>query len=168
MAPLLLARVSGSKLSVSLPLALIGFFSWYLSLSHHNLLLDVANQKVFRSSPSQPSLVLTYSTMPSLPCAALLYTPNCVSDLFSEFPEVLSSNGSQLLHFSTISANIYSLSLVLLRLPSLTALTQINLPPPKLNFPPCKSWGLHILPVYREHSYGCMLVELLPWRGGAE
>ena len=64
-------------------------------LRHHNLLLDVANQKVFsNSSPGSPVILLSSSppTSSSL-CAALLFTLKCVSDLLLEFPDVLSSDG---------------------------------------------------------------------------
>ena len=72
---------------VSVPILGVDF------IPHRNLLLDVANQKVFCSSPGQPSLILTSSPMPSLPSAALLFPPKYVSDLLSKFSDVLSSVG---------------------------------------------------------------------------
>ena len=61
-------------------------------LCHHNLLLDVANQKVFSSS--SPSLCLTSSPPPSPSLrATFLSAPKCISDLLSDFPDVLSSDG---------------------------------------------------------------------------
>ena len=64
-------------------------------LCHHNLLLDVANQKVFRnSSPSSPAILLPFSPLTSSSlCAALLSTPKCVSNLLLEFTDVLSLDG---------------------------------------------------------------------------
>ena len=61
-------------------------------LHHHYLLLNVAKQKVFTSS--SPSLMLT--SLPLLSSslrATLLFTPKCISDLLSKFPDVLSSHG---------------------------------------------------------------------------
>ena len=61
-------------------------------LHHHNLLLDVANQKVFSSS--SPSLCLTSSPpLSSSLRANHLSTPKCIPDLLSKFTDVLSSNG---------------------------------------------------------------------------
>ena len=61
-------------------------------LHYHNLLLDMANQKVFSSS--SPSVTLTSSPPPSSSHHAnLLSAPKCISDLLSEFPDFLSSDG---------------------------------------------------------------------------
>ena len=59
-------------------------------LCHHNLLLDMANQKVFSNS----SISLASSPPPSSSSlrASLLSTPKCFSDLLLEFPDVLSSD----------------------------------------------------------------------------
>ena len=64
-------------------------------LHHHNLLLDVANQKVYsNSSPGSPAILLTSSPPPSsFLQVSLLSTPKCDSDLLLEFPNVLSSDG---------------------------------------------------------------------------
>ena len=65
-------------------------------LHHHNLLLEVANQKVYsNSSPGSPAILLISSPPPSSSSlrAFLLSTPKCVSNLLPEVPDVLSSNG---------------------------------------------------------------------------
>ena len=75
--------------SVSVPILGVDF------LCHHNLLLDVDNQKVFSNfSPGSPAILLTSSSQPSsFLRAALLSTPKCVSELLLKFPDVLSSKG---------------------------------------------------------------------------
>ena len=61
-------------------------------LRHHNLLLVVANQKVF--SNSSPSLCLSSSPPPSPSLrATFLSAPKGISDLLSNFPDVFSSDG---------------------------------------------------------------------------
>ena len=65
-------------------------------LRHHCLLLDVANQRVFcPASPGSPEISLTSSALSSASSfhANLLYTSQCISNLLSEFPDVLSFNG---------------------------------------------------------------------------
>ena len=65
-------------------------------LKHFNLLLDVANQRVFSfDSPTSPSIVLpTVPDSTSAPFKAnLLTTPKCIQDLLAEFPDVASSDG---------------------------------------------------------------------------
>ena len=65
-------------------------------LKHHRLLLDVSNQRVFcPASPGSPeiSLVALAPSMTSGLHATLLSTPQCISDLLFEFPDVLSSDG---------------------------------------------------------------------------
>ena len=63
-------------------------------LYHHSLLLDVSNQRVFRpASPASPEVSLTSAVLSSSSLhATLLSTPQCISDLLSEFPNVLSSD----------------------------------------------------------------------------
>ena len=64
-------------------------------LCHHNLLLDVANQKVYsNSSPGSPAISLTSSPPPSSSSlrSSLLSTPKCVFDLILEFSDVLSTD----------------------------------------------------------------------------
>ena len=71
---------------VSVPILEVDF------LPHHNLLLDVANQKVF--SNSSPSLCLASSPPPSPSLqATFLSAPKCISDLLYDFPDVLSFDG---------------------------------------------------------------------------
>ena len=62
-------------------------------LHHHNLLLDVANQKVFRSSSpdSHCHSVNLFSDAFLKLCSSPLYS--CISNLLSEFPDVLSYDG---------------------------------------------------------------------------
>ena len=65
-------------------------------LCHHHLLLDVSNQRVFcLASPGSPEISLAPSTLYSSSslCASLPSAPQCISDLLSEFPDVLSSDG---------------------------------------------------------------------------
>ena len=93
-------------------------------LHHHNLFLDIANQKVF-TNPSLgfPVISLTSSpTSSSSLCAALLSTPKCVSDLLLFFPGVLSSKGF------TASPLRHQVCHQLLTLPGLSVFCQI-LPP---------------------------------------
>ena len=93
-------------------------------LHHHNLFLDIANQKVF-TNPSLgfPVISLTSSpTSSSSLCAALLSTPKCVSDLLLFFPGVLSSKGF------TASPPRHQVCHQLLTLPGLPVFCQI-LPP---------------------------------------
>ena len=57
------------------------------------LLFDVDNQRVFNNpSSGSPAISLPSSLTPSAPCAALLSSQKCISDLLSEFPDVLSSD----------------------------------------------------------------------------
>ena len=67
---------------VSVPILRLDF------LHHHNLLLALANQKVFNnSSPGSPAILLPSSPpTSSSPLAPLLSTPKCVSDLLLDFP----------------------------------------------------------------------------------
>ena len=69
---------------------------WADFLCHHNLLLDVANQKVFcNSSPGSLAILLSSSLpMSSSLHAALLSNLKCVFHLLLEFPDVLSFAGS--------------------------------------------------------------------------
>ena len=65
-------------------------------LRHHRLLLDVSNQRVFcPASPSSPEISLASSALsvPSSLRATLLSTPQCISNILSEFPDVLSLDG---------------------------------------------------------------------------
>ena len=64
-------------------------------LHHHRLLLDVANQRVFcPASPGSPEITLAFSAPSSSSLqATLLSTPQCIFDLLSKFPDVLSSDG---------------------------------------------------------------------------
>ena len=65
-------------------------------LKHYNLLLDVSNQRVFSAdSPTSPSIVLPTSpdSKPAPFSANLLATPQCITDLLAEFPDVVSSDG---------------------------------------------------------------------------
>ena len=60
-------------------------------LKHFNLLLDVANQRVFSSdSPTSPSIILPTAPNPtSAPFQEnLLSAPKCIQDLLGEFPDV--------------------------------------------------------------------------------
>ena len=65
-------------------------------LCHHRLLLDVSNQCVFCPvSPGSHEIRLS-SSAPSATSglhATLISTPQCISGLLSEFPDVLSSDG---------------------------------------------------------------------------
>jgi len=65
-------------------------------LKHYNLLLDVSNQRVFSAdSPTSPSIILPTSpdSKPAPFTANLLATPQCITDLLAEFPDVVSSDG---------------------------------------------------------------------------
>ena len=65
-------------------------------LKHYNLLLDVSNQRVFSAdSPTSPSIILPTSpdSRPAPFTANLLATPQCITDLLAEFPDVVSSDG---------------------------------------------------------------------------
>ena len=74
-------------------------------LRHYNLLLDMANQKVFISS--SPSVCLTSSPLQSSSLqATLLSALKRISDLLFEFPNLLSPTVLELLHFATRSATI--------------------------------------------------------------
>ena len=61
-------------------------------LCHHNLLLDVNNQKVFSSSSPSLCLASLPPLSPSLR-ATFLSTLKCISNLLSDFPDILSSDG---------------------------------------------------------------------------
>ena len=65
-------------------------------LRHHRLLLDIANQRVFspasRGSPEINLASAAWSLSSSLH-ANLFFTPQCISDLLSNFPDVCSFDG---------------------------------------------------------------------------
>lgn len=61
-------------------------------LKQHQLLVDVANQRVF-SSDLSITLTTSPSTSTTRPSANLLSTPACISQVLSEFPDVLTSEG---------------------------------------------------------------------------
>jgi len=65
-------------------------------LSHFNLYVDKSNQRVFSAdSPTSLSIILPTSPDPASapPRANLLATLKCISNLLSEFPDVVSSDG---------------------------------------------------------------------------
>ena len=110
-------------------------------LCRHNLFLDVANQKVFSSS--SPSMCLTSSPLLSSSLrATLLSAPKCISDLLSKFPNVLSSDGFQLLGLATRSSTIFSHNLDLLFLLNPPAMDPDKLAVAKAEFSAMEKAGI--------------------------
>ena len=64
-------------------------------VQHHDLSVNVRNKKVFSNSASRSFSVDLSSSPPSTSSmqAAFLSTPQCMSDLLQELPDVLQSDG---------------------------------------------------------------------------
>ena len=109
-------------------------------LKHYNLLLDVSNQRVFSSdSPTSPSIVLPTSpdSKPAPLTANLLPTPQCISDLLAEFPDVV----SRPLNLVTELLIIYSRNLDLRCSRRLDVWTRRSWHPPNESFLPWRKQG---------------------------